>query len=342
MPTSPRPRPLVYRPVPRPPPLITNLEKRARLLAMTPPASHTRLTFAAANRIFTAPPNTPPSSLFSVHWNACCAPGVRFLHNSDPHITLAFISGVCLNNGSPSALGGSSVVYSVYNWTKPHVLPLPMDGEIHTNERAELQALLEVLTMRKWDGEGCHRLVVATDSEFLVMGVTEWVAKWQKNGWKTAGGKDVKNRDLWDQVLEGLEACSKDKRGLLVQFWKIPREWNEATAYARMAAEAPVKGRRTCVGRSVVLERGTSLCQPGLPVMFGWDGLFGKDAALAEGFFNGSIKIADNPSPEWRKRAREWDGVSPFPGSDSESENGEPGEEFSDAFSDEEEVSVSV
>ena len=40
-----------------------------------------------------------------------------------------------------------------------------------------------------------------SDSAYLINGFTEgWIYNWQKNGWKTANKKDVKNRELWEQI----------------------------------------------------------------------------------------------------------------------------------------------
>jgi len=36
-----------------------------------------------------------------------------------------------------------------------------------------------------------------TDSKYLLDGITKWVQGWQRNGWKTAAKKPVKNDDLW-------------------------------------------------------------------------------------------------------------------------------------------------
>jgi ribonuclease HI len=41
------------------------------------------------------------------------------------------------------------------------------------------------------------RVEVFTDSEYLRRGVTEWMARWRRNGWLTAGKQPVKNQDLW-------------------------------------------------------------------------------------------------------------------------------------------------
>ncbi|MFW5975828.1 MAG: RNase H family protein, partial [Alkalispirochaetaceae bacterium] len=31
-------------------------------------------------------------------------------------------------------------------------------------------------------------------------GITDWILRWKRNGWKTAGKKPVKNKDLWQAV----------------------------------------------------------------------------------------------------------------------------------------------
>ena len=47
---------------------------------------------------------------------------------------------------------------------------------------------------------GPHRVELWTDSTYVRQGITAWVAKWKKNGWKTAARKPVKNQDLWEEL----------------------------------------------------------------------------------------------------------------------------------------------
>jgi ribonuclease HI len=44
------------------------------------------------------------------------------------------------------------------------------------------------------------RVVLTTDSTYVRDGITRWVAGWQRNGWKTAAKKPVKNVDLWQRL----------------------------------------------------------------------------------------------------------------------------------------------
>ncbi len=62
-----------------------------------------------------------------------------------------------------------------------------------TNNRMELMAAIEGLKAIK---HNCD-IILYTDSTYVKNGITQWITHWKKNGWKTAGRKDVKNADLW-------------------------------------------------------------------------------------------------------------------------------------------------
>ena len=65
-----------------------------------------------------------------------------------------------------------------------------------TNNRMELTAVIEGL---KALTRPCD-IHLKTDSKYVMHGITEWMAGWKKNGWKTAAKKPVKNVDLWQQL----------------------------------------------------------------------------------------------------------------------------------------------
>lgn len=62
-----------------------------------------------------------------------------------------------------------------------------------TNNRMELLAAIRALEALK---RPC-KVVITTDSQYLKQGITDWINNWKKRGWRTAGGKPVKNSDLW-------------------------------------------------------------------------------------------------------------------------------------------------
>lgn len=66
-----------------------------------------------------------------------------------------------------------------------------------TNNRMELTAAIRAL--EALSRPCCVHLV--TDSQYVKQGMTQWLANWKRRGWRTADGKEVKNRDLW-QLLE--------------------------------------------------------------------------------------------------------------------------------------------
>ena len=39
-----------------------------------------------------------------------------------------------------------------------------------------------------------------TDSRYVRDGITGWIERWKKNGWRTANKKPVKNVDLWQEL----------------------------------------------------------------------------------------------------------------------------------------------
>jgi ribonuclease HI len=64
-----------------------------------------------------------------------------------------------------------------------------------TNNRMEMTAAIEALETLK---RPC-RVLLYTDSEYLRKGITEWLVRWKRNGWKTRSGP-VKNVDLWKRL----------------------------------------------------------------------------------------------------------------------------------------------
>ncbi len=65
-----------------------------------------------------------------------------------------------------------------------------------TNNRMELMAVIRALEALKRPS----RVRVYTDSQYVHKGISEWMRKWKRNGWKTADRKAVKNDDLWREL----------------------------------------------------------------------------------------------------------------------------------------------
>jgi ribonuclease HI len=69
-----------------------------------------------------------------------------------------------------------------------------------TNNRMELTAAIEGLRALK---RPCH-VDLYTDSNYVRRGITEWLPRWQANGWRTADRKAVKNQDLWEALATAM------------------------------------------------------------------------------------------------------------------------------------------
>ncbi|MCY4595543.1 MAG: ribonuclease HI [Bryobacterales bacterium] len=69
-----------------------------------------------------------------------------------------------------------------------------------TNNRMEITAVLNGLRALK---ESC-RVTVETDSQYVKNGITTWIHRWKKRGWKTTSGSPVKNQDLWRELESAL------------------------------------------------------------------------------------------------------------------------------------------
>jgi ribonuclease HI len=67
-----------------------------------------------------------------------------------------------------------------------------------TNNRMELTAVIEALAALKRPS----RVVVHTDSQYVMKGITEWLRGWKARGWRTAAKEPVKNVDLWMRLEE--------------------------------------------------------------------------------------------------------------------------------------------
>jgi ribonuclease HI len=70
-----------------------------------------------------------------------------------------------------------------------------------TNNRMELRAAIEALDALT---RPCA-VEIYTDSSYVRNGITKWIQGWQRNGWRTAGKKPVKNQDLWQRLLAAVE-----------------------------------------------------------------------------------------------------------------------------------------
>lgn len=100
-----------------------------------------------------------------------------------------YTDGACRGNPGP---GGWGVVLRYKGVSKELC-----GGEAQTtNNRMELTAAIQALETLNRD---C-KILLNTDSTYVLKGITEWLPVWKQRGWKTADRKPVKNEDLWRRL----------------------------------------------------------------------------------------------------------------------------------------------
>jgi ribonuclease HI len=107
-----------------------------------------------------------------------------------PHVEIA-TDGACKGNPGP---GGWGAVIRMGEKEKE----LSGGESLTTNNRMEMTAAISGLNALT---KPC-RVTLSTDSRYVMDGLTKWIKGWQRNGWKTADKKPVKNADLWQALLD--------------------------------------------------------------------------------------------------------------------------------------------
>jgi ribonuclease HI len=104
-----------------------------------------------------------------------------------------FTDGACSGNPGPGGWG------AVLRFGKKE-RELKGGEALTTNNRMELMAAISALEALKRD---CA-INFYTDSNYLRDGITKWIHKWRRNGWRTAEKKPVKNAELWQRLDKAL------------------------------------------------------------------------------------------------------------------------------------------
>jgi ribonuclease HI len=102
-----------------------------------------------------------------------------------------FTDGACTGNPGPG--GWASILAT----PDSHVRELGGGDRDTTNNRMEMTAALRALQAIE---SPQTNIILYTDSTYLIKGITQWIWGWRAKGWKNAEGKDVANRDLWEEL----------------------------------------------------------------------------------------------------------------------------------------------
>ena len=107
------------------------------------------------------------------------------------HKVTIFTDGACSGNPGPGGYGAILV-------SGGHRREIKGGEAKTTNNRMELMAAIAALEALK---RPCT-VELHTDSQYLRLGITQWLESWKRNGWRTAARQPVKNDDLWRRLDE--------------------------------------------------------------------------------------------------------------------------------------------
>lgn len=109
--------------------------------------------------------------------------------------TIIYTDGSSRGNPGP---GGWAAVVMMGSKEDGMVMELGGREVPTTNNRMELMGA--IMGLREVEGKPGVHVEVCTDSQYVKKGISEWIAGWIRNGWKSSTKKPVLNQDLWQAL----------------------------------------------------------------------------------------------------------------------------------------------
>ena len=109
-----------------------------------------------------------------------------------------YTDGACFGNPGPG--GWAAIIL-----TNGHKKEIFGGEKLTTNNRMELTATIKALEYcaeKEGKQPSLKQIIIYTDSTYVKEGITVWINTWEKNDWKTADKKNVKNVDLWKKLKD--------------------------------------------------------------------------------------------------------------------------------------------
>ena len=111
---------------------------------------------------------------------------------------IIYTDGACSGNPGPGGWGAVILDASKKQFN--------ISGKVKDTTNNRMELLAPIMALKKIEHKS--DVTIFTDSSYVKNGITEWIKKWEKNGWKNANKKPVKNKDLWIKLNE---LCQKNK-----------------------------------------------------------------------------------------------------------------------------------
>lgn len=120
-----------------------------------------------------------------------------FKYDSNGYVQV-YTDGACENNGKAGAKAGLGVWFG---YGHPLNVAEPVKRR-PTNNVGEIEACTRAIQLAH--SAGVKKLCINTDSEFVINCITKWIKGWKRNGFKTAKGAPVLNKDELVELDETL------------------------------------------------------------------------------------------------------------------------------------------
>lgn len=125
---------------------------------------------------------------------------------------MIYTDGACLGNPGP----GGYAALIIFNGVEQVVTG---NDPATTNNRMEMTAAIKALQVVPQGSS----VILHSDSQIVIKGMTEWLPDWKAKGWRNAAKKPVANQDLWLE-LDALNAAPFGHLGMGQGSRRSPQE----------------------------------------------------------------------------------------------------------------------
>ena len=102
-----------------------------------------------------------------------------------------YTDGSCLNN--PGNGGWAAII-------NDNEIIKKISGSVKDTTNNKMELMAPIMALQEVDKN--NEIEIYTDSQYVRLGITEWIHKWIKNNWQTSKKEPVKNKELWMQLYE--------------------------------------------------------------------------------------------------------------------------------------------
>ena len=132
-----------------------------------------------------------------------------------------YTDGSCLNN--PGNGGWAAII-------NDNEIIKKISGSVKDTTNNKMELMAPIMALQEIDKN--NEIEIYTDSQYVRLGITEWIHKWIKNNWQTSKKEPVKNKELWMQLYE------------LTKSYKIKWIWVKAHAGNALNEEVDILAKK--------------------------------------------------------------------------------------------------